>query len=49
MTTETPEKAEENKSPAKINVTEEPSGKIDQIQDPENIDDMVFYKMWIIY
>ena len=38
MTTETPEKAEENKSPAKINITEESSGKIDQTQDPEKID-----------
>ena len=38
VTTETPEKAEENKSPAKINITEESLGKIDQTQDPEKID-----------
>ena len=45
VTTETPEKAEENKSPVKINITEESLGKIYQTQDP----DMAFYEMWIIY
>ena len=32
VTTETPEKAEENKSPAKINVTEESSGKLTKLK-----------------